>query len=174
MKFLAVCSKFALAGLAVGVLSAQAALAQVPSYARGSGEQSIAGRVISINGTWNISVRDDNGYIDSVELHQGTIINPTGLTLGPGMRVMILGYNAGSVFEANEIDTPYHAVAVPVPVYYGPGWWYPGYAYGYGPSFSLRISTGPGLVRAPFAHPQPFYEHRMARPYAGHEYQGHH
>lgn len=50
------------------------------------------------------------------------------------MSVTIIGYNAGSVFQANEIDTPYSYPGPPVvPVYYGPGWWYPGFAYGWGP-----------------------------------------
>jgi hypothetical protein len=110
-----------------------------PSYAQPQ-EETIHGRVYSINGTFNITVTDDNGYMDNVELHQGTIINPTGLTLAPGMEVTIEGYNAGAAFEANEIDTPYtYSGPLPVPVYYGPGWWYPGFAYGYGPSFGLSF-----------------------------------
>ena len=40
-------------------------------------------RSAAINGTWNIDVNDANGYRDSVELHQGTIINPTGLRSNP-------------------------------------------------------------------------------------------
>jgi hypothetical protein len=163
--------------LAAGVLAPLAAPAQnVPSYARPNNEQTIRGRIVSINGTFNITIRDDNGYLDNVELHQGTIINPTGLTLEPGMSVTILGYNAGSAFAANEIDTPYHyAGPRPVPVYLGPGWWYPGYAYGYGPSFSLAIGIGgPGLVRRPFvghrwAGPRP-----IAHPFVGHDYAGRH
>ena len=58
------------------------------------------------------------------------------------MHVKILGYNAGSVFEANEIDTHYHYSAVPVPVYCGPGWWYPDYRYGYCPSFGINVVGG--------------------------------
>src|SRR6202166_470360 len=101
-------------------------------------EETIHGRIYSINATFNITVTDDNGYMDNVDLHQGTIINPTGLTLAPGMEVTIMGYNGGSAFEAMEIDTPYsYAGPAPVPVYYGPGWWYPGFSYGYGPSFVL-------------------------------------
>ncbi len=41
-----------------------------------------------------------------MDLHQGTIINPTGLTLEPGMNVTIDGYADGSNFDAMEIDTP--------------------------------------------------------------------
>ena len=113
--------------------------------------QSISGTIQSINGTWNITVLDGNGYVDNVVLHQGTIINPTGLTLAPGMNVTILGNPNGDEFDANEIDTPYHySEPLPTPVYYGPGWWYPGFSYGYGPSFSLIIGGGGYIVRQPW------------------------
>lgn len=121
---------FGIASFSPTVTAAQG----LPSYAQPSTEQTIHGRIRSIDSTFHISVNDDKGYVDSVQLHQGTIINPTGLTLAAGMSVTISGYNAGSVFEANEIDTPYdYAVPPPVPVYYGPGWWYPGFPYGWGP-----------------------------------------
>ncbi|HEX3466713.1 MAG TPA: hypothetical protein VHT05_01280 [Candidatus Elarobacter sp.] len=116
------------------IVSAQ----DMPSYAVGEANQQIQGTVSSINDTWNITVSDSNGYSDSIELHQGTIINPTGLTLEPGMSVTIDGYADGSNFDAIEIDTPYqYQGPPPVAVYYGPGEWYPGYADGWGPSFSL-------------------------------------
>jgi hypothetical protein len=142
----------ALAAIALGaaMFPAIASAQAVPPYATEQGGE-IQGTISSINGTWNISVADANGYTDNVELHQGTIINPTGLTLAPGMQVSILGYANGGEFDANEIDTPYHyAGPAPVPVYYGPGWWYPGFAYGYGPSFSLVIGAGPILIRHPW------------------------
>jgi hypothetical protein len=143
------------------IASAQAA----PSYADNGSDQQIQGTVASINGTWNISVADANGYTDSVELRQGTIINPTGLTLEPGMNVTIDGYADGSNFDALEIDTPYqYDGPAPVAVYYGPGAWYPGYADGWGPSFSLFFDIGSnrferrsfvvgGEVRRPMAPP---------------------
>jgi hypothetical protein len=115
----------------------------VPSYASGGASQQIQGTVSAINDTWNISVTDTNGYTDSIALHQGTIINPTGLTLEPGMNVTIDGYPDGSNFDAMEIDTPYqYEGPPPVAVYYGPATWYPGYAYGWGPSFSLFFDLG--------------------------------
>jgi len=92
----------------------------VPSYARpayASADETIHGRIRTVDGAFNISVSDDRGFIDSVQLHQGTIINPTGLTLSPGMSVTILGTNAGSAFNANEIDTPYtYDGPLPTPV----------------------------------------------------------
>jgi hypothetical protein len=119
-----------------------------PSYAQGDGDGQIRGRVVAFDGAYNLQVRDDKGYIDNVELHQGTIINPTGLTLAPGMVVSILGYNAGDNFAANEIDTPYqfsggyaYYEGRPWTYYVGPafsvgfffgnvGWWHGGYFAG--------------------------------------------
>ena len=130
-----------LAKIGGAVLIATLAVAALPGLALA--DEQIQGTIQSINGTWNITVADVNGYLDNVGLHQGTIINPTGLTLAPGMSVTILGYTDGNVFQANEIDTPYqYSGPVPVPVYYGPAWWYPGYAFGYGPSFSLVLNFG--------------------------------
>jgi hypothetical protein len=156
----ATATAIAVAGL---IFPAAASAQNVPSYAQqgyANGDQTIQGRVASIDGTFNITVLDDNGYSDAVELHQGTIINPTGLTLEPGMTVTIDGYNAGPVFEANQIDTPYqYSGPRPIPVYYGAGWWYPGYAYGYGPSFSLSLVFGSGnrynFVHRTFDRSQP-------------------
>lgn len=145
----------------------------LPSYAQPSDEQTIKGRITAIVDAFNITVLDDNGYLDNVRLHRGTIINPTGLTLAVGMRVTILGYNGGEAFEANEIDTPYqYSGEIPTPVYYGPGWWYPGYVYGYGPSWSLTI-VGGTIVRAPFPHHAPilrppYPNRRYPQRYVGH------
>lgn len=156
--------------------------AQPPGYGGGPAEV-IHGTIASINGTWNISVNDDRGYVDNVGLHQGTVINPTGLTLEPGMQVTIDGYADGDLFEAQVIDTPYqYGGPPPAPVYYGPGWWYPGFAYGYGPAFSLTIGAGFIAVRHPwvghwylnrpiaFAPARPVYrggQHYVAPAYRG-------
>jgi hypothetical protein len=104
-----------------------AAAAQTPSYAH-SGGQTISGTVASVNGKYDISVRDDRGYIDNVMLHDGTIINPTGLTLAPGEQVTIAGTPDGSAFVANQIDTPYSAYASPYNAY--PVYPYPAYGIG--------------------------------------------
>lgn len=116
-----------------------AALAQnpTPSYAQplpppaANHEQKITGTVSSFDGKYSLQVRDDRGFIDNVELHQGTIINPTGLTLAPGMQVTIYGIPRGHVFAANEIDTPYHFV----PSYV---WGPPGPYWGWGLGFGWR------------------------------------
>ena len=48
-----------------------------------NGEETIHGRVVSFDGGYSLQVHDDRGFIDNVRLHQGTIINPTGITLSP-------------------------------------------------------------------------------------------
>jgi hypothetical protein len=127
---------------AAALITPSIAFAQEAPAFDNAGQQ-IQGRIAAINGTWNITVADANGYADSVDLHQGTIINPTGLTLEPGMNVTVDGYSDGSNFDATEIDTPYqYEGPPPVAVYYGPDAWYPGYAYGWGPSFSLVFNLG--------------------------------
>ena len=81
-------------------------------------------------------VRDKRGFVDRVQLRDGTVINPTGLRLAVGMTVTIHGRSQSSFFAAYEIDTPYHTSpayaysAYPVypayPLYpysyYGPYW----------------------------------------------------
>jgi hypothetical protein len=117
----------------------------VPSYAAPTpgGDVQIHGRIVSFDGGYNLQVRDEKGYVDAVRLHQGTIINPTGLTLAPGMIVSILGYNAGAFFAANEIDTPY-TFYYGVPYYAGHPWNY------YGPAIGLDFYFGhPGWWHGP-------------------------
>ena len=119
-------------------LAAQAQIA--PSYSDddqqvAGGEAQIHGRVLDFDGGYTVHVRDEKGYVDNVQLHQGTIINPTGLTIAPGMVVSILGYNAGDYFAANEVDTPYN--------YYNGFAYYGGHPWNYyGPSVSLGFFFG--------------------------------
>lgn len=96
--------------LAAGVLLPKAAVAQgVPSYGQPAptGDETIHGRIESIEGPYAIVVLDDRGFLDNVSLHAGTIINPRGLRLAPGMTVTIVGVNAGASLSAIEIDAPY-------------------------------------------------------------------
>jgi len=111
--------------------------AQPPSYARpgyASDEETIHGRIVSFSGAYKLEIRDDRGFIDHVGLRQGTVINPAGLRLAQGMSVTVLGYNRGSTFQANEIDTPYTS-EYPVPAYgygyYGPYIIAPSFGWGY-------------------------------------------
>jgi hypothetical protein len=136
--------KIILAALILGLplaIVAQPAIAQdQPSYARTQNapdedDGQIRGRITGFDGAYNVRVTDENGYADNVELHEGTIINPTGLTLAPGMIVSVLGYNAGPYFAANEIDTPY-SYDNGVPYYGGHPWDF------YGPSIQLGFFFG--------------------------------
>ena len=104
-----------------------------PTYATPIAGETISGHITAVTGKYSLQVRDARGFIDNVMLHQGTIINPRGLTLGAGMQVTINGSNAGSVFTANQIDAPYTVALVP--------------GYGYGAPFyggSLGFGFGPG------------------------------
>ncbi|MHB8433816.1 MAG: hypothetical protein ACYC8W_10855 [Candidatus Tyrphobacter sp.] len=92
-------------------------------YGYGGGGQTIAGTITWFDGRYSLLVRDQQGYVDRVEMHQGTVINPTGLTLRPGMRVTIYGVSYGQVLAANEIDAAFG-------YRYGPGY---GYGRGYHP-----------------------------------------
>ena len=136
-----------------------------PSYAEPDfeGVQRIEGHVASFDGGYRLTVRDERGYVDRVRIHPGTIINPTGITLEPGMVVSIIGENEGSYFSGDEIDTPYTFVNG-VPCYrdhawdyYGAGfalgfffassgWWHGGYFHGYpyGWNRGYRVYRVPG------------------------------
>jgi hypothetical protein len=172
LSFASIVRRLGIAAVAVTAALAPlgAAAQDVPSYASptyASTDETIHGRIRSVDGAFNITVDDDRGFVDNVELHAGTIINPTGLTLAAGMSVTIAGYNAGSAFNANEIDTPYtYGGPLPSPVYYGPGYWYPGFGYGYGPSFFVAVVIGGGGPWHCVQHP--FY----GRPWNGRAYFG--
>lgn len=161
---------FTIAAVLAGVCSAAVA-SPLPSYA--TGEESIKGTISSVSGKYKILVHDDRGFIDDVTLHDGTIINPTGLTLGPGQSVTILGHNAGSSFSANEIDTPYEtrsSVTYAYPylldeayqgVPYGYGYGYPG-PYPYYPAAygSVGIFFGSGYYGHGYYGGRGYYGHR--------------
>ncbi|MEA2719570.1 MAG: hypothetical protein QOJ39_1434 [Candidatus Eremiobacteraeota bacterium] len=155
---------------AVGA-SVEPVMAQAtPSYT--AQDQQIHGRVISFDGAYTLQVRDDHGYVDNVQLHQGTIINPIGITLATGMVVAVDGYNAGSYFAANEVDTPYTFYSG-VPYFMGYPW------YHYGPTASLSLFFGqPGWWHgaypgAPAIVNRGVYVHNNAPPYRGGAWHGH-
>jgi hypothetical protein len=122
--------------------------ATIPSY--GTADEAIHGRVSSFDGGYNLQVRDDRGFVDNVQLKPGTVINPTGIRLAPGMAVTIYGVNRGPVFAASEIDTPYQSYDAmygpvplgPYPYYPYPAYAYPVYGYPYGPNFSIGVGFG--------------------------------
>ncbi len=122
----------------------------LPPYATPATDQEIRGKISAVTGKYTLLVRDERGYIDSVTLHQGTIITPTGLTLEPGMQVTITGTPAGATFDANQINTPYTVTVVQglYPFYgagfgWGPGWgrwgWGWGAGWGWGPGYAGTV-----------------------------------
>jgi len=71
-------------GLACFSLPAPAAAQPLPSYARPAsapGEETIRGVIVAVDGPYRITIRDERGFNDVVELHRGTIAvypNPGG------------------------------------------------------------------------------------------------
>jgi hypothetical protein len=133
----------------------------VPSYAAANSGETIHGTISSAERN-DVYVRDDRGFIDHVELHDGTVISPLGLTLGAGETVTITGHNAGPVFRADEVDAanagdaqaydnsgpdqgyqPYGDGSYPYdygyPYAYGYGYGYPGF---YGGSVGFYFGGG--------------------------------
>jgi hypothetical protein len=107
MKSLAICGAVAALAIAGCGLVAPAAAQTAPSFGQPLGNESLNGVVVRfVRGTYDLGLRDDNGFLDNVRLHETTIIFPIGLTLRPGMRVQIRGFNGGTAFTANEIDGP--------------------------------------------------------------------
>ncbi len=98
-------------------LAATAAFGAIalPAAAQADTEQAIQGTIAAVTGTYSLALDDSHGYVDNVALHDGTTINPTGLTLAAGQTVTILGEPDGDVFVANEIDTPYAEYPAPEP-----------------------------------------------------------
>jgi len=82
-----------LVGSAIALAAPLTASAQTNRY-------SSIGMIASVNGS---SFTLDNGT--TVFMHHGTVINPTGVTLYPGMRVHIMGVRDGrGHFDANQVD----------------------------------------------------------------------
>ncbi len=66
----------------------------------GHGMRSDRGVIASVNGT---NVRLEDGR--TIFLHNGTVINPTGVTLRAGQRISVMGSRGGhGAINANEID----------------------------------------------------------------------
>jgi hypothetical protein len=124
---------------------AQSAAPDAPSYASaapsyGTANETIHGRISSFDGAYNLQVRDERGFMDNVQLQQGTVINPTGIRLAAGMAVTIHGVNRGTAFAANQIDTPYQSYGLEYPAYPYGVYPYPVYGYPYS-----RVSIGFGF-----------------------------
>ena len=96
------------AAIAALLVLLTAAFAQSdPNWHGGYGDRGYGDRHDQVGGIVT-SFQPFNLYLDRgthVALHPGTVINPTGITLRPGMRVQIFGFwRRDGSFEANEID----------------------------------------------------------------------
>ena len=155
IKTFSILLALAAAAVPMSALAQNAPPADPPSYSRPAatipGEDTIRGRVVSFDGAFSLQVDDERGFVDNVRLHDGTIINPTGVRLAPGMSVTIHGVNQGNILAANEIDTPYstygsaYVYGYPYGPYAAPVYPYPVYGYPYGPAFSVGIGFGGGF-----------------------------
>lgn len=76
---------------------------QYPSYSTAA-QQTVKGTITGFNGAYTVYVQDQKGYGDNVVMHDGTVINPTGIKLQEGMPVTIYGYANGKQFDAWRID----------------------------------------------------------------------
>jgi hypothetical protein len=94
----------------VMLLTLALAAQPIGAIAQSAGE-TIHGQIASIDDANALQVNDDRGFVDSVQLQPGAIINPRGTRLAPGMTVTISGVNRGSFFGANEVDVGDAAVS---------------------------------------------------------------
>jgi hypothetical protein len=134
----------------------------LPSYARPL-DETISGVVAQLDGPFGIHLLDDRGFVDAVALTPTAAISPPGLMLSPGTALIVHGYASGDVFVADTVNARYSYLGLPPPAaYVGPGWWYPGFAYGYGPAYVVQVVI---INRRPFfrRHPWSVY----ARPFHG-------
>ena len=133
--------------LAIAGSGVPAAAQTAPSFGQPLGNQTLEGIVVRyVQGTYELGLRDDNGFLDNVRLHDKTIIFPIGITLQLGMRVQILGFNQGAAFTANEIDSPLRG---PVPVAPEPTWYALWDASARPPLSGYRNPPAPALVNPP-------------------------
>ena len=86
-------------------------------------------------------MHDQKGYTDHITLHQGTIINPTGIKLLEGMKLTVYGNADGSTFQADRVDVAYSPYS---PYYSSDG--NPAYGYGYGGYGGYPVVTATAAV----------------------------
>jgi hypothetical protein len=96
----------AFAALAGG-MCVTAALADdaIPAYAQPApaGTETIGGIILAYDGHFAVTLQDDRGFEDTIRLRNGTQIDPEGVRLHRGERVVIHGHADGNVFAADHI-----------------------------------------------------------------------
>jgi hypothetical protein len=106
-RFLGSAALVAILGVPAGANAASVHAAAKPDT------MTIRGVVSAIDGKWTLTVHDDRNFIENIALHPGTVIEPTGLRLEPGMRVSVLGYQDNANFDADKILGPVNAQPTP-------------------------------------------------------------
>lgn len=104
MKHRNVLTGLALAAVLAGPLATAPLAASAQMYGGGQSmgmqdHHHVMGRVASFSG---YDLRLDDGR--RVQLHQGTVINPTGWTIRPGQRVAVTGSWVQGRFQADRIN----------------------------------------------------------------------
>jgi hypothetical protein len=119
--------------LAIGLAPATTLAAESAPTDVASGDE-LQGRILGFDGKYTVYLVDKQGKDETVSLHRGTVINPTGIRLEKGFNVTIYGHPDGEAFAAEVINTPYHYVPQVVyePLYpdFGFGPFYPGFGFG--------------------------------------------
>jgi hypothetical protein len=90
---------------AIGATAAPAAAQYVPPgyyYYNGPRQAQVVGIITSFY-QFNMTLHARSGAFVPVQLHQGTVLVPLGLTLRPGMPVIVHGYWRNGAFYANRI-----------------------------------------------------------------------
>ena len=85
--------------------SASADTSSVPAYAQPvqPGSETIGGIILAYDGHFAVTLQDDRGFNDTVRLRNGTEIDPEGVRLHRGERVIMHGHADGDVFAADTV-----------------------------------------------------------------------
>jgi len=108
-----------IAALAFGSLASPALAQPAPPPApppppppREAVQPALVGVIVFARPT-TIQIRTPEGRFVTLHLRQGTVINPTGIQLAPGMRIAVAGDPTASVLDARNIDTLDRGTAAP-------------------------------------------------------------
>jgi len=92
---------------AIALVAPLAASAQPPAPTAPAGARAhLIGTITDFHGKYGVVVRDAHGALVTVQLHQGTVIEPVGLRLERGMVVVLAGTAETGAFAADRVDVP--------------------------------------------------------------------
>ena len=105
-------------------------------------QNQVQGTITQIVGKDDIRVKTTRGDLQDVTLRRGTVINPTGMMLRPGIGVIVRGTTTANSIVATRIDTPFHREASPVAeVGAYPGGTFGPYGFGLGDAGVFNAKT---------------------------------